>query len=225
MRKFLSSHLATLLLAVLAAGLIGFGGVGAALSAPRIESDSYGAQVQLADISTSLKETNAGGTRVVAANEVEVPLLEGLVPDGEKFQIGKTYDEQLFVSNDGSIDEYVRVTVYKYWVDSEGNQIDKKTGLDPDFIQLEFVDGGDWKIDKAASTEERTVLYYQGILPKGGETSPLTKSVTISPKTLTVLTYGKYAYEGVTFRLEAVVDAVQTHNGTQAMTGAWGQTI
>lgn len=223
MKRILTSPVVTALLFVLAAGLIGFGGVNTAQAALTINSRDFGAQVQLASINTSLVETNAGGSRVVAAEGVEVPLVEGtLVPDGEKFQIGKKYQEELTVSNDGAIDEFVRVTVYKYWVDAEGNPI-KKTDLDPKLIELEF-DTSKWTIDTEASTEERTVLYYQGTLAAGDETAPLTKSIKISPVTLGKVATGKYSYEGVEFQLKAVVDAVQTHNGNDAMVGAWGQT-
>ncbi len=223
MKRIITSPVVTALLFVLAAGLIGFGGVNTAQAALTINSRDFGAQVQLASINTSLVETNAGGSRVVAAEGVEVPLVEGtLVPDGEKFQIGKKYQEELTVSNDGAIDEFVRVTVYKYWVDAEGNPI-KKTDLDPKLIELEF-DTSKWTIDTEASTEERTVLYYQGTLAAGDETAPLTKSIKISPVTLGKVATGKYSYEGVEFQLKAVVDAVQTHNGNDAMVGAWGQT-
>ena len=80
----------------------------------------------------------------------------------EDFQIGKTYDEVLSVLNSGSIDQYVRVTVYKYWVDvnEDGTAGDKRTDLDPSLIDLHFVTGNGWTIDESASTKERTVLYY-----------------------------------------------------------------
>ena len=64
----------------------------------------------------------------------------------------------------------------------------------------------------------------QGTLAAGDETAPLTKSIKISPVTLGKVATGKYSYEGVEFQLKAVVDAVQTHNGNDAMVGAWGQT-
>jgi hypothetical protein len=32
-------------------------------------------------------------------------------------------------------------------------------------------------------------------------------------------------YEGLEFRIKVVADAVQTHNGEEAMTSAWGHTI
>lgn len=223
MKRIITSPVVTALLLALAAGLVALGGAGAARAALTISSRDFGAQVRLASISTSLVEENAGGSRVVAAEGVEVPLVEGtLVPAGQRFQVGRRYDERLSVANDGDIDEFVRVTVYRYWVDAEGRRI-KKTDLDPKLIELEF-DTSRWAIDEAASTEERTVLYYQGALAAGGQTEPLTRSVRVSPATLGKVAAGRCAYEGVEFQLKAVVDAVQTHNGDDAMVGAWGQT-
>lgn len=218
-KKALRSPIVTAVLVACAVALIGFGGVGAATAAPRIESRQFGAQVELSSIKTALVE-----------NEEIVDdgaLLGGLVPDGQKFQVGKAYDEVLKVENTGTIDEYVRVSVYRYWVDKDGNQI-KDTKLRPEFIELNFVEGDGWTIDDEASTEERTVLYYSKPIAPGERTSEFLDKLSVSLQTTAAITNidGKSIskYEGVTFRLEAVADAVQTHNGTQAMTGAWGRT-
>lgn len=220
-----SSRWLTAVLVACSLVMICLGGIGLALSAPRIVSESFGAEIQLESISTSLVEANAGGSKVVAAHGVEVALLQDMVPTGEQFEVGKAYKEALSVRNDGSIDEYVRVSIYRYWVDSTGSQMSKLTGLDPSFIELELADDGAWVVDPDASTEERIVLYYQGILARGDETPPLTKSLSVSPQVLSVVANGAPAYDGATFRVEAVVDAVQTHNAAQAMTGAWGRAL
>ena len=53
--------------------------------------------------------------------------------------------------------------------------------------------------------------------------------MTISPKVITAISNANgtanYQYDGVTFQIKATVDAVQTHNGREAMTSAWGRTI
>jgi len=222
MRKWLSTPLAIGLLSVLAAGLIGFGGINAAAAAPRVESRQYGAEVVLSDISTSLVETNAGrdGVTVAPPSKEGMALLDTLVPKGETFTVGKEYKEELAVHNDGDIPQYVRVTVYRYWTDAEGKEI----SLEPGLIDVKWNEGA-WKIDTSASTDERTVLYYQSILAPGETSAPLTKSVKIDTAVLSAIGEGgEYEYEGVTFGLKARVDAVQDHNGTQAMTGAWGRT-
>ena len=221
MKKWLRTPLAIAVLSVLAAGLIGFGGVGAAAAAPRIESRQYGAEVVLSDMSTSLVETNAGHAgKTVASKAGSVALLEGFVPEGENLTIGKDYQEELAVANDGDIPQYVRVTVYRYWTDEEGKAI----SLEPGLIDVKWNEGA-WAIDSDASTDERTVLYYQDVLEPGETSAPLTESISIDTAVLSAIGQGgEFEYEGVTFGLKARVDAVQDHNGTQAMTGAWGRT-
>ena len=217
MKRLLSTPVATALLFVLAAGLIGFGGIRGVQAAPRIESNVFGAQVELSNIDTALVEN---GT----IREGDETLLTQLVPEGEEFEVGRTYPEALSVQNVGTIPQFVRVTVYRYWEDAVGNQI-KATDLDPDFIELGFVTGEGWTIDAEASTEERTVLYYASVLEPGAFSSPFTDTLRISPDTLTVISgEDDWKYEGVTFHIKAVVDAVQTHNGEDAMTGVWGRT-
>ena len=221
MKKLLTTPLAIAVLLVLAVGLIGYGGINAVAAAPRIQSNLFGAEVELTDISTSLVETNAGHEKkTVASADVTEPLLEGLVPAGEIFPAGAAYAEELAVPNDGDIPQYVRVTVFRYWTDDNG----KDVSLDPGLIDIAWNEGP-WVIDTAASTDERVVLYYQSILAPGDTSEALTKSVTVSPNVLAAMTEGEYRYDGVTFHVKARVDAVQDHNGTQAMTGAWGRTI
>jgi hypothetical protein len=121
----------------------------------------------------------------------------------------------------------VRVTVYKYWEDADGAFIPITT-LDPSLIEIEWDESNGWKVDKAASTTERTVLYYSGTIAPGESTPAFTKSVTISGDVLTSVSKAAgeddtFDYEGVTFRVKAVADAVQTHNGDDAMKSAWGR--
>ncbi len=164
----------------------------------------------------------------------------------DEIKIGKTYPYKLGVRNiaqvtndmltDNGIPQYVRVTVNKYWVliGEDGEPVKDKHGvvkqcnLDPGLIDLHFVEGNGWTIDKKASTTERTVLYYSGILDPGDDSSEFTDTLTIDSAVLTAVTKdagkNKYDYKNVQFRIKATVDAVQTHNGTDAMTSAWGRT-
>ena len=155
------------------------------------------------------------------------------------------------VKNTGSIDQYVRVSIYKYWID-ENEQKDGKTGkklkLDPKLIELELdncdLEGNtsDWLWDSESSTDERIVLYYSKILPSDGEpSSPFTKSVKInrsivnrvsqeeSINTIDGKTYKTiktvYDYDGMKFCVEAKVDAVQDHNAQDAIKSAWGRDV
>ena len=206
---------------VVAVALLGFGTVGAVQAAPRIQSADYRAEVVLTDIETALTENGD----IVEGDDT---LLHSLVPKGQKFAVGKTYDEVLAVRNVGAIDEYVRVTVSLFWEDASG----KRVNLDPSYIQLHFVEGDGWTIDTEASTPERTVLYYATPISPGDDTTPFADTLRIDSKVLTEVTatddgdvYDYSKDNGVKFRIKAVADAVQTHNGEAAMTGAWGRTV
>ena len=219
LKQLLATPVASVVLFAMAAGLIGFGTVRGIQAAPRIESDQIYADVELPEIATGLVEN---GTLVPNDGK----LLGSLVPKDETFKIGKKYDETLAVQNTGSIDEYVRVTVSTYWT-KDGETL-RATDLSPEYIQPSYVTGDGWTIDSAASTRERTVLYYADILEPGDISKPFVDAITIDGEVITVI--GKdadgadiYRYKGYEFHLKAKVDAVQTHNADEARLGAWGQ--
>ena len=233
-KQILRSPVFTAVLFVAAAALIAFGGIGAARAVPRIVSNDWRGEVELTDIETALVENDIvveGHDTLLGKSFLEP---NKLGDKAENFKYGTTYDEVLSVRNVGTIDQYVRVTVYKFWEDADGA---KQSGLNPDYIDLHFVEGDGWTIDKKASTPERTVLYYDKILgcAEGSETGNATDSTPFADKltingavaTVTSVKDGEvtYDYDGKTFRIKAVVDAVQTHNGEVAMTGAWGRTV
>ena len=229
-KRVVQSPAFLVVLFLVALALVLVGGIGAAQSAPRIQSADWRGQVELTDISTSLLEN--GG--VVASKDGEdtspgeVKGLDekGLISDyffqaNEKnglktpddFAVGKTYKEELSVRNDGTIPEYVRVTVYRYWVDADGN---KCTNLKPDYIEMDLAGTG-WTEDADAKTQERTVLYYADIVGVGDTTKIFNTTLRINPAVLS-----DPDYDGKQFRVKAVVDAVQTHNADKAKLSAWG---
>ena len=128
-------------------------------------------------------------------------------------------------TSEGGYDEYVRVYVYKYWQDGKN----KDTFLDPELINLEVADG--WYEDKTEETLERKVYYLAKPLAYN-ESHDLIKSVTIGNEVLTYVktvdgdktgvVVDEYKYNGKTFYVEIMVDAVQTHNAKDAILGAWG---
>ena len=171
-------------------------------------------------------------------------LLAGMLGN-EKLKIGKAYPESLSVRNTGLIPEYVRVTVYKYWVsvDEKGNETRfdaynaKGEEILNKLIELHFLEGGDWVIDPDATTKERTVLYYKHLLDKGADTTPFTDTLTINNAILdfgvkdpiekdaagNVLSWSwSWVADGLEFRIEAEADGVQNHNARAAMKSAWG---
>ena len=225
-KKILASPITTIAAFVLAAGLLLFSSIGGARAALTYFSDDYAASIQLQEIGVTLVENGA---------PAEGELLKGLLAEGEQFKPGVSYKEQLNVYNSGVINEYVRVSIHKYWLDENGEKI---RTLSPDLIKLNLVNlGSDWLLDSEASTEERTVLYYNKLLNSQNETPLFADRLTIDGSVAdhvseTKKTDGRYTtittvyeYDGARFCIEARVDAVQEHNAQDAILSAWGRRV
>ena len=230
----------TYILLALAAVLLLMSGVGSTRAALTYFSENYTAEITVSQIGVTLlendkpvsrrdynkddweEETNAGKDAVSGA------LLQEMIPEGEELVLNKTYKEELAVHNSGNIDEYVRVRIYKYWMDKNGK---KETSLSPDLIHLNLIHTDKW-IKGQTNSAERTELYYKGILPAGAKTElfadtiridgELAKSVEIHEDKETHVITMIYKYDGVEFHVDVEVDAVQTHNAQDAIKSAWG---
>ena len=88
--------------------------VGSSQAALTYYSADYQAEIELTEIGVTLLEN---GTPAGGQGENGGRLLTNLTGDnkGGTIQPGKPYKEELSVHNSGSIDEYVRVIVYRYW--------------------------------------------------------------------------------------------------------------
>lgn len=241
-KRFIKSPTATLLAFFLAVGMLLFSTIGGTRAALTYFSETYASRVQMSNIGVSLLENGdliskrdynktADGTW----NESTGVLLANMLKKGEEFSVGKKYKEELSVTNSGTIDQYVRVSVYKYWLQDEN----KQQALSPELIDLHFVNvGSDWILDETSSTDERTVLYYSRLLGQG-ETTPLfadsikIDNIVASKVTEEVIKEDgnkktiktTYDYDGMQFCLEAKVDAVQDHNAEDAVWSAWGRRV
>lgn len=239
--KFLKSKKGTIILTSVAVALLLVSGIGSTQAALTYFSENYTAQVEMKDIGVTLVETSAQSTKDISSRDytgsddawdtTQGALLTDMLEESDnQLQLGRAYKEELSVKNTGTINEYVRVRIYKSWTDKDGN---KETTLSPSLIILHMTNNG-WIIDEDASTEERTVLYWPNILAVGETTSALSDTLTIDSsignkvtKTTTVedgvtKTTTKFNYDGVKFNLKAEVDAVQTHNAKDAIKSAWG---
>lgn len=240
MKKIKTVLLKPVFLLSAAAILLAASALGSAQAALTYYSENYSAQMTVSSIGVSLLEN---GKKVSYRDyehqgdswrENQGSLLTSLLDGQDEEQIipGKAYKEEIGVENSGDIDTYVRVILYKDWQNADGQ---RDTTLSPDLIDLELNLGKDWIVDKKASTTERTVLYYTGILPAGQTTSALSKTLKIDSgiaakanETVSVNEQGyktittEFAYDGYRFNLTAEVDAVQTHNAQEAIKSAWG---
>ena len=250
---FLKSPALLIILLVVAAALIIIGGIGGARAALSIYSEQYNSRLQTSEIGVSLieNETTVGQRDYIpSSTDYEWDesgthqLCQDLLNGDSVLKIGKTYQEELKVANSGSINEYVRVIVWKYWadVDEDGNITKKRTDLDPDLIDLHFLtEGSGWITASGDDTElskECTVLYYTEILEPGEETPLFADTVRIDGKTATQVSESRttddtgatvitttYLYDGKMFVIEAEADAVQTHNAENAILSAWGRNV
>ena len=235
LKAFLSKSAVTGTLFALAILLLAGSTVGVVRAALNIQSNYYNSRVKVLNIGVALVEKNkddafvtvSGDNALMGANS---PMGKAIKEDG-KLVPGKKYSEVLAVRNVGNIPEYVRVSVYKYWLDENGK---KFSDLNSDWIELGFVTNGGWSIDKDSSTEERTVLYYKNLVDPGATTSEFLSSVKINNKILNKVTQETYTVNGVTviqttfmyngkqFCIDVYVDSVQDHNYADAKVSAWG---
>lgn len=232
-----------------ALGLLGASVVGSSRAALTYFSETYGAEVSMQDIGVTLVENGdavssrdytGGGDIWDMTQGVLVGKMLGTGEEKEELRLGHPYREELAVTNSGTIDEYVRVTIYRYWEKlDENGEYKKAPEMDSNWIDLHLTNiGGAWRLDEGSTTEERTVLYYNDILPAGGTSAIFSDLLTIQDEPIEAAVtqyqstdeYGNpvitttYDYDGTRFVLKVDVDAVQTHNATDAMMSAWGTT-
>lgn len=224
--------------------------IGSARAALTYFSETYTSRIQTQKIGVTLVENGdfiawrnfdkKSKDDIWDTNPVPVSerLFQKMLGEDEDFVMGKVYKEELAVHNSGTIDQYVRVNVYRYWVevDENGNET-KRQDLSPDLIDLNLVNADHWLRDEKADTPERFVLYYDSIL-EAGETTPLfSDTITVDGLTAdnvtqditekdgyTVITT-TYDYNGVEFRMEVEVNSVQTHNAEGAIWSCWGRKV
>ena len=212
--------------------------VGSTRAALTYYSENYTAEITISQIGVSLMENGTVvssrdydndkwnvSTNSKSSTSTSGTLLANMLKKDEKLSLNKKYDEVLKVKNSGSIDEYVRVRIYRYWMDESGKKI---TTLSPELIDLNLVNTGQWV--KGEGTRECTELYYKGILTAGSESAAFADTIRIDGQVATeatVETNGNvitttYKYDGAIFHLDVEVDAVQTHNARDANRSSWG---
>ena len=215
-------------LLVLAAALLFGSSIGSIRAELTIESEDYKGQAKVYNIGVALLENGNDVT------ESQVLLGDLLKRNNDtKLHAGRVYDEVLTVKNTGDIDEYVRVTVYKYWTDEQGV---KYPDMDSAWIILGFDTSDGWSIDEESTTEERTVLYYDKLLAKDEESTPFLRTISLDSAVLTKVTQESqydeergvtiiettFEYNGKNIHLDAEVDGVQSHSPEKAKISSWG---
>ncbi len=263
MKKFVRSPLLTLLLFIAATVLLVAGGVGTTQAAISDESAVYRTEMRLKNIGVTLLESakadmsdakeisyrqyGSGTSGVWAKEHSPGELLKSMVTGaGDKeLKIGKQYPIFLAVKNSGQVNEYVRITLYKYWVDNNGKKLTfdtaangwigsatKAVKYDPKLIEVVQNGSAGWQIDGSSSTDERLVFYYTPQLDIGVTTpEPLALTVSVNSKVLDFVSTVKnkdgkdiyvYAYDDLGVFFDVEVDAVQAKHSDQSIPSAWG---
>ncbi len=246
-RKWFSSPAAAGVMLVLAVGLLLFSSINVTRAALTRRSAIYTAEASMKDIGLTLKENgedvakrdyDSKKTDGTWIGTVSGTLLEDLTEEDEQFVLNVPYEEKLCVANSGTIDEFVRVSIRRYWLDKDNNKL---TELSPDLISLSY-DGvsldegssfGAWVKDDEATTAERIVLYYTKALVPEEESDLFADELSVSnevAKKMKQIEDGNtittvYEYDGAQFCLEVTADAVQTHNAEEAILSAWGREV
>lgn len=260
MKKLSRSPVVTGLMFMLAVVLLFAGTVGGTQAALQVYSSDYLSAFDLDHIGVTLLENNIPvayrnyGTTAAAGftDDLDGDLVMNSLGTDSELKIGKDYDFEIKARNTGTIDQYVRVTIYKSWVippsstgpkgwfHGENSTKIRDDQYDLDNIELFYKNNGaelaynttNWikDPDKNSDTPERDIYYYKGTLIPEEETEALLTTLRISPKvavtpvvtTVGNTTYYTYAYDGLAFVVKAEVDAIQTHNYEKAIRSAWG---
>ena len=255
--KFSKRTMALLVAAVL---LFAGGGVAGTRAALNIQSELYRAHFYLNHLQVHLLENgkdvcgeqnNLDGTSKVTGN-LATSLGYKSISEPGTIEPGKLYEERIAARNGNNIDEFVRLTIRKYWVQTEkaedGTYTIKKNekgepvkveNMDPAWIHLTYEgseDGntGAWAENKSEATAESRTFYYRKDLDPKADSAELFDKIMIDKQVAklgkvdekkegnkTVYTY-IYKYDGCAFFIEADVQAIQTHNASQAIKSQWG---
>ena len=202
-RKTNRMPILTMVLFIAASGLLLFSTIGEARAALTYYSENYTSSFEMFHIGVTLNENGLPvSKRDYDKNgnweESGGALLQRELEPNNDIVLNKEYTEELTVTNSGDIDEYVRVTISKYWLDTrnlpagrtleslteaELASLSKLTDLSPALIDLNFLcdatgASNGWLLDtqltnselvSTAQPGERTVLYYSRPLPAEGE--------------------------------------------------------
>lgn len=244
--KKLKKSVRTKLLLAAALLLMAFGTVGVTRAALTYYSEDYVAWFYLNHLHVHLLENGrdvCGGVNTLDGDTKITGELVAYMED--KLDPGRTYREEIAAQNGSDIEQYLRLTIRRYWVDQNGN---KSTALSPSMIHLTYndpdvTDSNDlyntdvWMVNPIEHTTESDTYYYTSILPGNAKTPDLFNQLTIDKKLYTDDRYlteetveedgvriyrYTYSYDEHKFVIEATVQAIQTHNAQDAIHSQWG---
>lgn len=133
-KQFLSRPIVIALLFVMALGLLLGTGIEGTRAVLNETSSPFHATMNVSSIDVALLENKDpvaenGYNKNSPEGELKLPAVKA----DKKLKLGYAYPEQIAVQNIGSIPQFVRVTITKYWTDEQGKRVDLK----PEYIELE----------------------------------------------------------------------------------------
>ncbi len=169
MKNMKKSPVLYLILLFVALASLAITTVSAVRATPLDESEEYTARMISSNIGVTLQEGDADkdSWKNVAWRNYDtdhwdpekgvmgLPIFEGL-----DLTSGTLYEDDFRVLNSGTIDEYVRVIVYKHWLSEKDGELVKDTDLDASLIQLSYAGSSNWVKDTKYSTSEKEIWYY-----------------------------------------------------------------
>ncbi len=209
MKAIRRSPVLTGILFLLAVILLFAGSIGGTQAAFSDTSEDYYSALNMDHIGVTLLENgnpaaarNYGSTAAAgfSGNLDGNLVLENLGTD-TSFQVGKKYPFVISAQNSGTIAQYIRVKVYRYWVNVGPSEAVGTKGwfhglssnstkiindqFDPALIHTGYLEedynSASWILDTNASSDERRVYYYKGSLGVGAPSAVLYDSLWIDP--------------------------------------------
>lgn len=227
MKKHERSPIIYLLLLLIALGSLAFTAVSAVEATPSKESELYTANMNTSRIGVTLQEKgkdDADWNDVAYRNftedgswdpvkgEMGSPIFTDL-----SLTAGELYEDDFRVLNSGTIDEYVRVIVYKYWLsDGESkSSSDKDTSLDASLIELVYGNSSNWVMDERYSTAEKQIWYY--VRPLGAAKEAQDEQPAQEAEATDILITG-LKLDGAIKQLYTADEVVETHESEDGST-------
>ncbi len=131
---------------------------------------------------------------------------------------GDVIEKSVAIENTKDYDAYVRVTIYRYWDDSQGNKSmtvkEDPNYLDPEEIKFAIEDG--WIISLGDEYGEVSYAYYTKPL-KPGETAMILEEYSYLD-----IEANHNLYADKSAHLEFYADAIQTFAAKDAFLAEWG---
>ena len=229
---------------VIAITLIAVGSIGSVRASLSVQSEDFTGWFYLNHLQVHLLENGrdvcGGHNTLDGESKIKGQFLQYLGYEDDQrlgmIEPGRVYTEEIAAQNGSDIDIYLRLTVRKYWVNTETGE--KATDLLPSRIHLTFdsdeYNTGAWQKSEFETTTESATYYYTDVLSAGSVTEPLFNRFWIDGDLAEhytveevregnkIIRTWKYIYDGYACYIEADTQAIQTHNAEDAIHSQWG---